>query len=73
MIFGQGKTAEQVEGILRVLLRHEQGGLATRIDAATAAHLVKAFPEGRIQRGRPGRSCSRGRATQARSSARWSS
>ncbi len=32
VIFGQGKTAEQIEGILRTLLRHEQGGLATRVD-----------------------------------------
>lgn len=46
VIFGQGKTAEQVEGIFRVLLRHEQGGLATRIDAETAAHLKRAFPAG---------------------------
>ena len=46
VIFGQGKTPEQVEGILRVLLRHEQGGLVTRFYAATAAHLSRAFPEG---------------------------
>lgn len=46
VIFGQGKTAEQIEGILRVMLRHEQGGLVTRVDEPTAAHLQKAFPEG---------------------------
>lgn len=46
VIFGQGKTPEQVEGILRVMLRHEQGGLVTRVDAVTAAHLVRAFPDG---------------------------
>lgn len=46
VIFGQGKTAEQIEGILRVLLKHEQGGLVTRIDEETAAHLRRAFPEG---------------------------
>ncbi len=46
VIFGQGKTAEQIEGILRVMLRHEQGGLVTRVDSATAAHLSRTFPEG---------------------------
>jgi NCAIR mutase (PurE)-related protein len=46
VIFGQGKTAEQVEGILRVMLRHGQGGLVTRVDPATASHLTRAFPEG---------------------------
>jgi NCAIR mutase (PurE)-related protein len=46
VIFGQGKTPAQIEGILRVMLRHEQGGLVTRIDPPTAAHLVIAFPEG---------------------------
>jgi NCAIR mutase (PurE)-related protein len=46
VIFGQGKTAEQIEGILRVLLRHEQGGLVTRVDDAIAEHLKRAFPEG---------------------------
>jgi len=46
VIFGQGKTAEQVEGILRVMLRNDQGGLATRVDAATAEYLRKAFPDG---------------------------
>src|SRR5437016_1243029 len=46
VIFGQGKTAEQIEGILRTLLKHEQGGLVTRVEASTAEHLKKAFPEG---------------------------
>jgi NCAIR mutase (PurE)-related protein len=46
VVFGQGKTAEQIEGILKVLLKHEQGGLVTRIDEATAAHLKRAFPAG---------------------------
>ena len=32
VIFGQGKTAEQIEGILRTLLEHGQGGLATRVE-----------------------------------------
>ncbi len=46
VIFGQGKTAEQIEGILKTLLRHEQGGLVTRVDPETMAHLVRVFPEG---------------------------
>jgi hypothetical protein len=46
VIFGQGKTSSQIEGILRVLIKHEQGGLVTRIDETTAAHLRDAFPEG---------------------------
>jgi len=46
VIFGQGKSAEQIEGILRILLRHDQGGLVTRVDPATAAHLQRVFPEG---------------------------
>ncbi len=47
VIFGQGKTPEQIEGILRVMIRHGQAGLVTRVDSQTAAHLVRAFPEGR--------------------------
>ena len=46
VIFGQGKTAEQIEGILNVMVRHGQGGLATRVDAATGAHLKEVFPMG---------------------------
>jgi NCAIR mutase (PurE)-related protein len=46
VVFGQGKTPAQVEGILRVMLRHGQGGLVTRIDAATASHLNATFPDG---------------------------
>jgi NCAIR mutase (PurE)-related protein len=46
VIFGQGKTAEQIEGILKIMLRHEQGGLVTRVDPATVAHLQRVFPEG---------------------------
>src|SRR5437868_4234005 len=46
VIFGQGKTAEQVEAILKTLLRHEQGGLVTRVDPALVAHLQRAFPTG---------------------------
>jgi pyridinium-3,5-biscarboxylic acid mononucleotide synthase len=46
VIFGQGKTAEQIEAILRTLLAHEQGGLVTRVDPRAAEHLRAAFPEG---------------------------
>jgi NCAIR mutase (PurE)-related protein len=46
VIFGQGKTAAQIEGILRALLAHEQGGLVTRLDPEVAAALLIAFPEG---------------------------
>jgi NCAIR mutase (PurE)-related protein len=46
VIFGQGKTAEQIEAILRTLLAHEQGGLVTRVDPRAAEHLRGAFPEG---------------------------
>src|SRR5215212_11013246 len=46
VIYGQGKTAEQIEGILRVMLKHEQGGLVTRIEPATAGYLKAVFPEG---------------------------
>ena len=30
VIFGQGKSAGQIEAILRTLMEHEQGGLVTR-------------------------------------------
>jgi NCAIR mutase (PurE)-related protein len=50
VIYGQGKTAEQIEGILRTLLRHEQGGLVTRVQPAISAHLERAFPDGESNR-----------------------
>jgi NCAIR mutase (PurE)-related protein len=46
VIFGQGKTAEQIERILHVLLRHEQGGLVTRLAPEAVDHLKRAFPQG---------------------------
>jgi len=46
VIFGQGKTAEQIEGILKVLVKHRQGGLVTRVEPETASHLALVFPEG---------------------------
>jgi pyridinium-3,5-biscarboxylic acid mononucleotide synthase len=46
VIFGTGKTAEQVGAILQALRRHGHGGLATRISPEVAAHLAGLFPEG---------------------------
>jgi pyridinium-3,5-biscarboxylic acid mononucleotide synthase len=46
VVFGQGKTAPQIEAILRTLLTHDEGGLVTRLDPQAALHLVKAFPDG---------------------------
>ena len=47
VIFGQGKTAAQIEAILRTLIEHEQGGLVTRVEPAAAAHLKVGLPRGR--------------------------
>jgi NCAIR mutase (PurE)-related protein len=46
VIFGQGKTTEQVVSILQTMARHDSGGLATRISAETGAALQTAFPQG---------------------------
>ena len=46
VVFGQGKTAPQIEGILRTLEAHGEGGLVTRLDPEAALHLIKAFPTG---------------------------
>ena len=46
VIFGQGKTPEQIAAILQTLRRHGQGGLATRVSPEAAAHLREVFPEG---------------------------
>jgi pyridinium-3,5-biscarboxylic acid mononucleotide synthase len=46
VVFGQGKTAVQIEAILRTLLEHEQGGLVTRLEPEAAAHLRVVFPDG---------------------------
>jgi NCAIR mutase (PurE)-related protein len=50
VIFGPGKTIEQLREIVRLLLEHSQPVLATRIDAAQAAGLCEAFPEARYNR-----------------------
>jgi NCAIR mutase (PurE)-related protein len=46
VVYGQGKTATQIESILKTLLQHKQGGLVTRVEAETAAHLLSVFPQG---------------------------
>ena len=46
VIFGQGKTVEQIVRILETLIRHERGGLVTRVDAEVGAQLGRAFPDG---------------------------
>ncbi len=46
VVFGQGKTAPQIESILRSLIAHGQGGLVTRLDPQAAEHLKQAFPHG---------------------------
>ena len=46
VIFGQGKTPEQIVAILQTLQRHGQGGLATRVQPGAEAALLAAFPDG---------------------------
>jgi NCAIR mutase (PurE)-related protein len=46
VIFGSGKSAEQITAILQTLLRNGQGGLVTRVDDQTAFELQRIFPEG---------------------------
>ena len=50
VIFGQGKTAVQIEAILRTLIEHDQEGLVTRVEPAVAAHLRSVFPQGTTMR-----------------------
>jgi len=44
VVFGSGKTAEQVEGIAEVLLEHGQRVLVTRLDEQTASLVCARFP-----------------------------
>jgi NCAIR mutase (PurE)-related protein len=46
VIFGLGKTADQVAGIITSLRKREEGVLATRIEPDVAAALAKAHPDG---------------------------
>jgi len=47
VIFGQGKTPEQIEAILRTVASQGETALATRVTPEAAAHLMKVFPQGR--------------------------
>jgi NCAIR mutase (PurE)-related protein len=47
VVFGPGKTIEQLREIVALLLQNGQPVLATRIDASQAAGLGAAFPAGR--------------------------
>ena len=46
VIFGQGKTPEQIAAILGKLRDQGHGGLATRVAPEAVAHLRERFPEG---------------------------
>jgi NCAIR mutase (PurE)-related protein len=46
VVFGPGKTIEQLREIVATLLQHREPVLATRLDAAQAAGLMAAFPDG---------------------------
>jgi len=45
VIFGQGKTAEQISGIMEKMLRQENIVLVTRIDRQQASEVVTHFPD----------------------------
>lgn len=47
VVFGPGKTGEQLRAIVSTLLEHGEPVLATRIDREQAAGLLAAFPSGR--------------------------
>jgi NCAIR mutase (PurE)-related protein len=47
VVFGPGKTIEQLRAIVATLIEHGEPVLATRIDAEQAAGLSAAFPVGR--------------------------
>jgi NCAIR mutase (PurE)-related protein len=46
VIFGEGKTSVQIAAIIRTLMRHGQGVLATRVTPEVAADLEREFPAG---------------------------
>jgi hypothetical protein len=48
VIYGPGKTIEQLCAIVSMLLEHGERVLATRLDAEQAAGLLAAFPAGRF-------------------------
>jgi len=46
VVFGQNKTAEQIEGILQAVDRQGDGCLVTRLDPTAAERLKRVFPQG---------------------------
>ena len=46
VIFGQGKTGDQIAAILRTMSKHGLGGLATRVVREVGERLASEFPEG---------------------------
>lgn len=46
VVFGEGKTPEWTEGVVRRLADAGQDAFVTRVNDATAAHLAAAFPAG---------------------------
>ncbi len=53
VIFGQGKTAQQIEAILRTLISHGQGGLVTRVEPCGSGPSGVGVSGGPAQPGRP--------------------
>jgi hypothetical protein len=47
VVFGQGKTVEQLREILTAIVAGGEAALVTRIDSEQAAGLIAAFPQGR--------------------------
>ena len=47
VVYGPGKTNEQLREIVTTLIRHTEPVLVTRLDPAQAAGLLAAFPDGR--------------------------
>ena len=50
VIFGQGKTPEQIAAIVRTLIDHGHGALATRVSTEAAELLAREFPTGEHNR-----------------------
>ena len=47
VVYGPGKTIDQLRDIATTLLEHGEPVLATRLDEQQAAGLLAAFPQGR--------------------------
>jgi NCAIR mutase (PurE)-related protein len=45
VIFGEGKTTEQIQGILERMIAHENTILVTRVDASKAEQIIKTLPD----------------------------